>query len=82
MGKLVGLVRKGWWEGVYRTIFMLYFITLRMSLVMKLEVVNDDTENVKVFGGLESSVECVRARLHEILQSLLLKKIWMEWGLS
>ncbi|MCB9267737.1 MAG: hypothetical protein H6558_22155 [Lewinellaceae bacterium] len=32
---------------------------------MTLEVVNDRTENVKVFGNSESTVEYCQARLHE-----------------
>lgn len=32
---------------------------------MRFEVVNDSTENVKVFGDMESSVEYINARLHE-----------------
>lgn len=32
---------------------------------MQFEVVNDSTENVKVFGNMESSVEYISTRLHE-----------------
>ena len=32
---------------------------------MELKVVSDNTENVKVFGDIESSVEFIRSRLHE-----------------